>query len=43
MFAKIAINGFGRVGSTFLRRLLAITTDLEFVVINDLGDVENIA
>lgn len=43
MTTKIAINGFGRVGRTVLRRLLDIDSDLEVVAINDLGDIENLA
>lgn len=39
---KIAINGFGRIGRAFFK--LAITKkELEVVVINDLGDIENLA
>lgn len=40
--AKIAINGFGRIGRSFFK--LAITRpELEVVAINDLGDLENLA
>ena len=40
--AKIAINGFGRIGRAFFK--LAITRpELEVVAINDLGDLENLA
>lgn len=40
--AKIAINGFGRIGRAFFK--LAITRkELEVVAINDLGDIENLA
>ncbi len=40
--AKIAINGFGRIGRAFFK--LAITRpELEIVAINDLGDLENLA
>src|SRR5690348_12183526 len=40
--AKIAINGFGRIGRAFFK--LAITKpELEIVAINDLGDLENLA
>ena len=40
--AKIAINGFGRIGRAFLK--LAIERpELEIVAINDLGDLENLA
>lgn len=40
--AKIAINGFGRIGRIFLKQALG-EKDLEIVVINDLGDVQNLA
>lgn len=40
--AKIAINGFGRIGRAFFK--LALTKDnLDIVAINDLGDVEMLA
>ncbi len=40
--AKVAINGFGRIGRAFFK--LAITKpELEVVAINDLGDLENLA
>lgn len=40
--AKIAINGFGRIGRSFFK--LAITRpELEVVAINDLADIENLA
>jgi len=40
--AKIAINGFGRIGRAFFK--LALTRpELEVVAINDLGDLENLA
>lgn len=40
--AKIAINGFGRIGRLFFRQAFEMP-DLEIVAINDLGDVENLA
>lgn len=40
--AKIAINGFGRVGRLFLRQALN-ERKIEIVVINDLGDIKNLA
>lgn len=43
MTTRIAINGFGRVGRTILRRLLDTNTELELVAINDLANIENIA
>lgn len=40
--AKIAINGFGRIGRAFFK--LAVTKpELEIVAINDLGELENLA
>ena len=40
--AKLAINGFGRIGRAFFK--LAITKpELEIVAINDLGDLEDLA
>jgi glyceraldehyde 3-phosphate dehydrogenase (phosphorylating) len=40
--ARVAINGFGRIGRAFFK--LALTQpDLEIVAINDLGDPENLA
>ncbi len=40
--AKIAINGFGRIGRIFLKQVLA-AKNLEIAAINDLGDVQNLA
>ena len=40
--AKIAINGFGRIGRLFLREAIG-RPDMDIVAINDLGDVENLA
>jgi len=40
--AKVAINGFGRIGRSFFR--LAISRpDIEIVAVNDLGDPETLA
>lgn len=39
---KIAINGFGRIGRAFLKAAMD-KPELEFVVINDLGDPEMLA
>ncbi len=39
---RIAINGFGRIGRSFLKRAQKYS-DLEIVAINDLGDVVNLA
>lgn len=40
--ARIAINGFGRIGRAFLK-VAAAHSELEVVAINDLGDLENLA
>ena len=40
--ARVAINGFGRIGRTFLRTAFA-HPDIEVVAINDLGSLENLA
>lgn len=40
---KIAINGFGRIGRLFFRRVFQNFNDLEIVAINDLGSVSNLA
>jgi len=40
--AKVAINGFGRIGRTFFKMALD-NPDFEVVAINDLGDIENLA
>lgn len=42
MFTKVAINGFGRIGRTFLR-LAHERHELRIVAINDLADLENLA
>lgn len=40
--AKIAINGFGRIGRAFFKLALE-KPELEIVAINDLGDLDNLA
>ncbi|MBI4034074.1 MAG: type I glyceraldehyde-3-phosphate dehydrogenase [Candidatus Brennerbacteria bacterium] len=40
--AKVAINGFGRIGRLFFRQAFE-NKDLNIVAINDLGDCENLA
>jgi len=40
--ARIAINGFGRIGRAFFKLALD-KPELEIVAINDLGDLENLA
>lgn len=39
---KVAINGFGRIGRLFFRKVFG-NPNFEIVAINDLGDVENLA
>ena len=40
--ARIAINGFGRIGRLFFREAFG-RPGLEIVAVNDLGDKENLA
>lgn len=40
--ARIAINGFGRIGRLFFRQVFELS-DFEIAAINDLGDIENLA
>lgn len=40
--ARVAINGFGRIGRLFFRQAFE-DKDIEIVAINDLGDLENLA
>ena len=40
---RVAINGFGRVGRSFLRAYLERRPDYEVVAVNDLGDVKTMA
>lgn len=40
--ARVAINGFGRIGRTFFR-LAFNHPDIEIVAVNDLGNLENLA
>ncbi|MGB7957802.1 MAG: type I glyceraldehyde-3-phosphate dehydrogenase [Minisyncoccia bacterium] len=40
--ARVAINGFGRIGRLFFRAAFG-SPDIEIVAVNDLGDVENLA
>jgi glyceraldehyde 3-phosphate dehydrogenase len=40
---RVAINGFGRIGRTFLRAYLERRPDYEVVAVNDLGDFETMA
>jgi glyceraldehyde 3-phosphate dehydrogenase len=40
---RVAINGFGRIGRTFLRTYLERRPNYEIVAVNDLGDVQTMA
>ncbi|WP_027121346.1 type I glyceraldehyde-3-phosphate dehydrogenase [Mycoplasma leonicaptivi] len=40
---KVAINGFGRIGRLFFRRLLEQNSNLEVVAVNDLTDAKTLA
>ncbi len=40
--ARIAINGFGRIGRLFFRKAFGLK-DLEIVAVNDLGNCDNLA
>ncbi len=40
--ARVAINGFGRIGRTFFR-LAFDHPDIEIVAVNDLGNIDNLA
>lgn len=40
--ARVAINGFGRIGRTFFRAAFT-HPDIEIVAVNDLGDIESLA
>lgn len=40
--ARIAINGFGRIGRLFFRQAFGMP-EFEIVAVNDLGDLENLA
>ena len=43
MTVRLAINGFGRTGRSFLRSALASSHEIEIVAINDLGSPEALA
>ena len=40
---RVAINGFGRIGRTFLRAYLERRPDFEIVALNDLGEMQTMA
>ncbi|REF36036.1 type I glyceraldehyde-3-phosphate dehydrogenase [Thermasporomyces composti] len=43
MTVRIGINGFGRIGRSFLRAALASGADVEVVAVNDLADARTLA
>ncbi len=43
MTARIAINGFGRIGRGVLRAIVEQNTDVEIVAVNDLSDGDSLA
>ncbi len=43
MTVRVGINGFGRIGRNLFRAALERGADLDFVAVNDLGDVETMA
>ena len=43
MTIRIGINGFGRIGRTYLRAALASAADVEVVAVNDLTDAGTLA
>lgn len=43
MTAKVAINGFGRIGRNYTRALLKSGADIEIVAVNDLTDTATLA
>jgi len=43
MSVRVGINGFGRIGRNFLRAAKAQGADIDFVAVNDLGDLATMA
>ncbi len=43
MTIRVGINGFGRIGRNFFRAAKAANADIDFVAVNDLGDVNTMA
>jgi len=43
MAIKVAINGFGRIGRLVFRAAMEKKADIDFVAINDLGDIKTMA
>ena len=43
MAVRVGINGFGRIGRNFFRAAKQAGADIDFVAVNDLGDVDTMA
>ncbi len=43
MTVRVGVNGFGRIGRNFYRAVLAQKANVEFVAVNDLGSLEQMA
>lgn len=43
MAIRVGINGFGRIGRNFFRAAKGVGADIDFVAVNDLGSLENMA
>ncbi len=43
MAVRVGINGFGRIGRSFFRAAKASGADIDFVAVNDLGDIPTMA
>lgn len=43
MTVRVGINGFGRIGRSYLRAALQSDADVEVVAVNDIADVETLA
>jgi len=43
MTVRVGINGFGRIGRNFFRAAKAQGADIDFVAVNDLGSIEQMA
>ena len=43
MTVRVGINGFGRIGRNFFRAAKARGADIDFVAVNDLGSLDQMA
>ena len=43
MTVRVGINGFGRIGRNFFRAAKAQGADIDFVAVNDLGSLDQMA